>query len=212
MRFRFRSRGLLSAALLSVAAACHDASTRPLRQSPLVGTWELTTHFDTFSFETGGPIAPDCPWTPGTSPYPYCTHYRTTTAGAYLAGLVEVTDSSSTADTVSKTVYAVGTLQVSFCDSIDYQGLTGCLHVSDRSIVQYKGLIAGPPDSTTTASLQISIDEPEDGFGLQRKMRTYSGLSLETYAGDSIYGPIYWGGGGRSPPSYRGSFVMRRVK
>ena len=211
---RLSTRALVRDGLLIViaAAACHDATTaiRPRLQSPLVGTWELTTHFDTFSFETSGPSAPECPWTPGTSPY-YCTHYRTTTAGAYLGGVLELTDTSSTADTLSKTLYAAGNLQVSFCDSIDFQGLTGCTHVSDRTSIPYSGTIAGKPDSTGTASLEIHVGEPADGFGLERAMRTYS-LRYSTYAGDSIYGPIYWGGGGRSPPSYRGTFVLRRVK
>jgi hypothetical protein len=187
-----------------VIVACSDA-TRPRLQSPLVGQWELTTHFDTFSFKTGAPSPPDCP---GFTMY--CTHIRTTTDGAYLGGTLELTDSNSTADTLSKTVYASGTLQVSFCDSIDYQGLTGCSHVSDRAAIEYRGTIVGPPDGSGTPSLTINVGEPGDGFGLQRTMRTYS-QRYSTYAGDSIYGPNFWGGGGRSPPSYRGTFVLRRV-
>jgi hypothetical protein len=138
MRVSRRACALLSAAVLVVALACSDATTRPRLQSPLVGTWELTTHFDTFSFETGAPSPPDCPVAPpGTSQFPYCTHYRTTTAGASLGGLLELKDTTSTSDMLSNTVYAAGTLQMSFCDSIDYQGLTGCAHVSDRAAIKY---------------------------------------------------------------------------
>lgn len=187
-----------------VIAACSD-STRPDWLHPLAGRWELTTHFDTFSFETGAPSPPDCP---GFTEY--CTHYRTTTAGAYLGGTLELMGSNSKTDRLSDTVYASGTLQVSFCDSIDRQGLTGCAHVSDRAAIEYRGTIVGSPNSPTP-SLLVNIGEPGDGFGLQRVMRTYS-LKYSAFAGDSIYGPIYWGEGGRSPPSYRGTFVMRRVR
>ena len=185
-----------------VIAACSD-STRPRLQSPLVGQWELTTHFDTFSFETGAPSPPDCVYA-----NMYCTHFRATTDGAYLAGMIDLRDTSSSTDSVTKTVLASGTLQGSFCDTIDRTLLTGCTHVSDRTALEYIGVVTGVPDSTLRGSLDIVLKKPDDTYGLQQPVvATYSG----TYAGDSIYGPIYWATSGRSPPAYRGTFVMRRV-
>ncbi|HEX5971518.1 MAG TPA: hypothetical protein VFY85_06300 [Gemmatimonadaceae bacterium] len=188
-----------------VIVACSD-STRPRLQSPLVGQWELTTHFDTFSFETGAPSPPDCVYADM-----YCTHFRTTTDGAYLAGVIELQDATSSTDTVTKTVLASGMVQTRFCDQVDYNYTTavGCLHVSDLATVSYAGQITGPPDSTATQALDVVIGEPGNVFGGNITMRSHDA----TYAGDSIYGKLYWGqSGGRSPPTYRGTFVLRRVK
>lgn len=142
----------------------------------------------------------------------YCTHFRTTTDGAYLGGMIEVRDSSSSADTVSKSVIASGTVQTRFCDQIDFNYTTaaGCLHLGDITLKSYSGYITGKPDSTTPGSLHVEIGEPNDSYvGISMSMRSYDA----TFAGDSVYGSVYWGeSGGRSPPTYRGTFVMRRVK
>jgi hypothetical protein len=207
MRLESRASLLFVGVLLISAVACHDASTGPRLQSPLVGTWELTTHFTLFSFETGAPSPPDCMY-----PDMYCTHFRTTTDGAYLGGTVEVRDSSSSTDTVSKSVVASGTVETRFCDQIDSSYITaaGCLHMGDFAAKSYSGYITGKPDSTTPGSLDVAIGEPNDSYvGISISMRSYDA----TYAGDSIYGTVYWGeSGGRSPPTYRGTFVMRRAK
>jgi hypothetical protein len=206
MRLSARVSLPLSCALFVIAAACHDATTRPRLVSPLVGQWDLTTHFDVFSFETSAPSPPDCIYADM-----YCTHFRTTTDGAYLAGTIEVEDSTMSADTLSKTVFASGLVETRFCDEVDnnYMTAAGCLHVSDLASVVYIGQITGMPDSTTTGSLDVVIGEPGDAFGGNITMRSYDA----TYAGDSIYGSVYWGqSGGRSPPTYRGTFVLRRVQ
>lgn len=184
--------------------ACSD-STRPRLQSPLVGQWTLTTHLDSFSFETAAPSPPDCP-----GYTMYCTHVRTTTDGAFLGGTIDVQDSSSSVDTLAKTVFASGMVQTRFCDEVDYSYVTaaGCLHVGDLAVVAYGGQITGTPDSTATGSLAVVIGEPGDVFGGNITMRSHHA----TFAGDSIYGSMYWGqSGGRSPPTYRGTFVLRRV-
>ena len=205
MRLTTRVSLPLSGVLLLFAAACHDATTRPRLVSPLVGQWELTTHLDTFTFETAAPSPPDCP-----NYTVYCTHVRTETDGAYLAGMIEVEDSTSSSDTISTTVFAHGTVEARFCDEVDdsYVTAAGCLHVSDLTSIAYSGTISGVPDSTTPGSLDVVIGEPGDAFGFSITMRSYDA----TFAADSIYGSIYWGqSGGRSPPTYRGTFVMRRV-
>jgi hypothetical protein len=205
MRLSARVSLPLSGLLLLVAAACHDATTRPRLVSPLVGQWELTTHFDTFSFETSAPSPPDCIYADM-----YCTHFRTTTDGAYLAGIIELQDSTLSADTLSKTVFANGMVETRFCDEVDtnYMTAAGCLHVGDLATVAYIGRITGMPDSTTAGSLDVEIGEPGDAFGGNITMRSHDA----TFAGDSIYGHAYWGQSGeRSPPTYRGTFVLRRV-
>ena len=204
MRIYHRTCGFLAGAALVAAVACGDATTKPHPQSPLVGTWELTTHFDTFTFETGSPSPPDC-----TSTSPYCTHKRTTVDGAYLGGTLQVQDSLGMHGVVATSVQANGVLMQSDCDSIDYRGLTGCTHVRPRAAVSYVGDITGTPDSTTTGSLDVVIHILPDQYGdIWTAMRARSA----TYAGDSIYGRVVWGDYGRSPPTYYGSFVMRRVK
>ena len=192
--------------LLAVSAACHDAPTRPRLQSPLVGKWELTTHFDTFTFETPAPSPPDCPNSGGM----YCTHYRTTTDGAYLGGMIEVTDTSSSGDTLITRVVATGVLQVSYCDSFD---LSGCVHWSARTPIPYTGAIDGTP--VRGGGLYFYMGEPQDPNSASDNYRLLrpngSNFNL-TYAGDSIYGPAYWGkAAGRSPPSFRGTMVLHRV-
>ena len=200
---RMMTRGLPVVGLLLVAASgCHEPS-RPRLQSPLVGVWELTTHFDEFSFETPAPSPPDCPGSTW-----YCTHRRTTTDGAYLGGLIEVRDTSSTAATLTRTVSASGPVVASFCDVIDTQNLTGCVHVSDRATVTYAGQISGDPDSSNTKTLDVLIGEPGNANGDNLVLHSYEA----SYAGDSVYGPARWRhSGGRSPPTYFGTFVLRRV-
>ena len=201
MRLYYRACGFLAGAALVAAVACGDATTKPYPQSPLVGTWELTTQFDTFSFETG--------YAPPTCMQTYCTNYRTTVDGAYLGGTLQVQDSLGMHGIVATSVQVNGVLTKSDCDSIDYRGLTGCTHVGPRAAVSYVGDITGTPDSTTTGSLDVVIHILPDQYGdIWTAMRARSA----TYAGDSIYGRVIWGDYGRSPPTYYGSFVMRRVK
>lgn len=207
MRSPHRALLALIGALLVAVVACGSISDPPKIQrvpSPLAGTWELTTHLDAFSFETSAPSPPDCP-----ENSMYCTHLRTTTAGAYLGGAVDIRDTSSAADSIARTLLVTGVLQVSFCNSIDYAGLTGCTSVSDRAAIQYAGSIGKSDYGDTPESLSFVIGEPDDGSGRHREVRS---LNLR-YAGDSIYGPIYWGASaGRSPPSYRGTIVLHRVR
>jgi hypothetical protein len=204
MRLVFRRLPLVLGTLLVAAAACQDATVAH-PQSPLVGVWDVTTTFQTFTFETGAPSPPDCP-----GYTMYCTHSRTTTDGAYLAGVLEVRDTSTDGDPAHRTVVASGPFDVSFCDVVDFDGLTGCTHVSARAVIDYSGAISGVADTSMHQSLTLDVGEPGgDVFGLNRQLRSYDA----TFAGDSMYGSIYWGsGGGRSPPTYHGTFVAHRRK
>lgn len=195
------------AILVVLGAACHEASTKPRLQSPLVGVWELTTHFDTFTFETPAPSPPDCPYSTQ-----YCVHYSGTTEGAYIGGLLEVRDTSSSTDTLGRTLVVTGTLQSSFCDTIEKYPPTGCTHVSDLAPVQYTGSMQVASDGATAGSIGFGIAEPSLG-SWPNPLVLFSALPGRLrYAGDSIYGPVYWGTmQGRSPPSYRGTMVLRRV-
>ena len=186
-----------------VSIACNDVEA-PRPVNPLVGTWELTTVLDTFSFETPAPSLPDCPYHTE-----YCTHYRTNTAGAGIAGMLEVSEQTPGADPAAD-LLVEGDLMASFCDVIDYQGLTGCTHVSDSKSVHYTGSISGFTTDSTMGTLHFVIGEPDPtGFGLGQQLRSYA----VTVDSDSMYGNIYWGsGGGRSPPTYRGTFVAHRQK
>jgi hypothetical protein len=190
----------LSSVLVIVAAACHDAPTQLHPQSPLVGQWMLETHPDTFVFVTG-PSYVDCQ-----NVGDYCTHYRTTVDSAYLGGMLQVQDSLGPTGVVAASVQATGTLTQRFCDSIDYDGLTGCTHVGTMGSGSYVGDIVGTRDRTTTRSLDASMMEVTPGTSTGRMLT----LLDATYAGDSIYGRFMWGVPGHSA-QYRGAFVMRRV-
>jgi len=200
-----RLTALALIAAIVVAAACHD-TTRPRRQSPLVGTWELTTHFDTFVFETPGASPPDCP-----NATQYCVHFSSNTGGPYLGGILEVQDTSSSADTLgSSTVVIAGMLQSSFCDAAGSYPPIGCTHVSARVPVQYAGNMTVTQDGTTAGSIWLWLSEPYVGSWPNPRIL---GSGPLTYAGDSIDGRVpHWGTiQGRSPPTYRGTVVLRRV-
>ena len=183
-----------------VSIACNDVEA-PRPVNPLVGTWELTTVLDTFSFETAAPSPPDCP-----GYTMYCTHYRTNTDGAGLSGMLEVSEQTSGADSAADLIVE-GDLMSSFCDVIDYQGLTGCTHVSDSKVIHYTGAISGFTTDGTMGTVRLAIGEPDpSGFG-SRSLRSND----VTVDADSMYGHIFWGNsGGRSPPTYRGTFVAHR--
>jgi len=208
MRLDSRAVLAMTGAMIALVAACDGSVNDPPQvqkiQSPLVGQWLLTTKMDTFTFETG-PSTPDC-----AANNPYCTHYRTTVNGAYLGGVLTVQDSFGLKGVVAPSVQVSGTLTRAFCDSTDYKGATGCTHVGPQIAVLYKGSIYGDPDSTKANSISFSVGEPDDGSGFHLEARSYVNL---TYAGDSLYGRFRWGmSAGRSPDSYMGRMVLRRVK
>ena len=199
MRLRLRACGLLLSVLVIVVAACHDAPTQPRPQSPLVGQWMLETRPDTFTFVTG-PTYVDCQ-----NMGDYCTHYRATVDSAYLGGMIQVQDSLGPTGVVAA-AQATGTLTQRFCDTIDYNGLTGCTHVGTTGPASYVGDIGATRDSTTTESLDAYMMEVTPGTSTGRRLTMLNA----TYAGDSIYGRFVWGAPGHSA-QYRGAFVMRRL-
>jgi len=204
MRHFSRTSVSLSVALLSAIAACGSISDPKIQQvqSPLVGRWMLETHSDTFVFVTG-PSSVD-----GYCSGPYCAHHRTTVAGAYLGGVLEVQDSLGLKGNVATSVQAAGTLTQAFCDSVDYNHYTGCTHVGAPVTASYIGEISERSDSSTVKSLDIAIKETIPGTTAGRVLY----IPGATYAGDSIYGRFGWWGEPGHGPGYMGTFVMRRLR
>src|SRR5438067_4552430 len=117
----------LAACVLAVAIASN--CNQPATPGPAVIKYDVTTTLDSFSFETGAPSPPDCP-----NSTLYCTHRRAF-SGAELFGTLILTDSSSHPNELVPT----GMFGGKFCDSIDYAGLTGCLHVAAIPLTTYEG-------------------------------------------------------------------------
>jgi hypothetical protein len=88
-----------------------------------------------------------------------------------------------------------------FCDSIDYAGLTGCLHVAAVPVTDYEGGLWLRMGSQTTDFVgQVG------GRGATRLI-FFAGKS----SGDSVYGTVWWKEKeARSPPTHFGRFVARR--
>ena len=183
-------RSTLAACALAVAIASN--CNEPAAVVPTVITYDVTTTLDSFSFETGAPSPPDCP-----NSTLYCTHRRAF-SGAELFGTLILIDSASNPNEVVPT----GTFGGKFCDSIDYAGLTGCLHVGAIPLTVYEGGL-WPRRALDTTSLFFG---QVGGRGSTRAIY-FVGKS----SGDSLYGTLRWVQMVyRSPPTHYGRFVARR--
>jgi hypothetical protein len=188
---------------LVIAANC----TEPV---PPVAIYDLATQLDTFSFETGGPSVPDCPYQYTI----YCTHIRGF-SGATLTGTLTLVDHWHLETTpvagTTEVANVTGSFGGQFCDAIDYSALSGCLHVAPISLAPYVGTLThhrSQPDSSFSFEIdQGPLNEYGVGFG-----RVVAGSG--TMAGDSLYGRVYWYFGmfARSPPTHSGRFVAHRRK
>src|SRR4051812_45943848 len=109
-----------------IGSNCGDPAPAPV--APTIRTFDVTTTFDSFSYETSAPSLPDCPpEPPGFPPYPYCTHYRAY-SGATLTGTFTTADTFPALPT-SGSFSAKGSFSGQFCDAIDNASATGCVHV-----------------------------------------------------------------------------------
>jgi hypothetical protein len=200
---RMHRRSPLRVALLAFAAllVASCGSTEPRHVSgPLVGTWDITTALDTFTFETPAPSPPDCP-----AFTLYCTHLRADTLGRLAVTLtigdsVVTTTGAGVYNEVSSVVWG------SFCDSLPNLGT--CAHARPIGPVVYPiGQVTGPRSVIAAGDrVQGELWGPTVG---QREIVSLSGR----FDGDSIIGTVYWAMYvSRSPPSHRGTFVARRRK
>jgi len=188
MSHKLTSASTLAGCVLAVAIASN--CNEPAAIGPTVTTYDVTTTLDAFSFETGAPSPPDCP-----NATLYCTHVRAF-SGAELFGTLILTDTASSASELVPT----GAFGGKFCDSIDYAGLTGCLHVAAIPLTPYEGGLWMRPQP---------IDFAGTVGGLAGRVIFFSGKS----SGDSLYGTVRWmEKEGRSPPSHLGRFVAHRRK
>jgi hypothetical protein len=189
MSHKLTNASTLAACVLAVATASN--CNEPAAVGPTVITYDVTTTLDGFSFETGAPSPPDCP-----NATLYCTHYRAF-SGAELFGTLILTDTASSASELVPT----GTFGGKFCDSIDYAGLTGCLHVAAIPLTPYEGGLWPRPQT-------IDFTGTVGGRDFSRVI-FFVGKS----SGDSLYGTVRWmEKEGRSPPSHLGRFVAHRRK
>jgi len=188
MSHKLTNASALAACVLAAATASN--CNEPTAFGPIVTKYEVTTTLDGFSFETGAPSPPDCP-----NATLYCTHVRAF-SGAELFGTLILTDTAPSASELVPT----GTFGGKFCDSIDYAGLTGCLHVATIPLTPYEGGFWPRPKT---------IDFAGTVGGLSGRVIFFSGKS----SGDSLYGTVRWmEESGRSPPSHWGRFVAHRRK
>jgi hypothetical protein len=196
-----RSAALLRAILLAaITAGCRDA-VAPDRAHPLSGTYDVTSTLQTFSFETPAPSPPDCP-----DFTLYCTHVRAAN-GASLGGVLVIGDSTASLGALTDFRDVHATFTGRFCDVIDYQTLTGCARLGEPATLDYPvGTLVVGPDFATDTLLTLTVRAAES---LGRNVML-TGVRLR---GDSLTGAIAWRlTTGRSPPTYRGTFVARRRK
>jgi len=187
----------MGALALTCALSC---ATEPA--NPLVGTFDVTTTLDTFTFETAAPSPPDCP---GSTLY--CTHSRPAN-GATLSGSVSVANVTNVNSANGPTLESTnvhGEFTGRFCATIDYQNLTGCMTLGGQQTLEYpSGVLRS---SGVLTDISILLDGPIVHTTDPRRVW----LTEATFAGDSIAGRVYWAlSTGRSPPAYRGTFVARR--
>jgi hypothetical protein len=197
MSMRLRTTGC-ALLLTAIAVACSDA-TAPDRRHPLSGTYDVETTLTTFSFETAAPSPPDC-----TSFTLYCTHVRPAT-GVPLSGVLVVGDSTVPIDRLTDFRDVHGTFTGRFCDTIDYQTLTGCAHLGESTTIDYPlgtFVVASTYATDTTLVLTLRTRESLGPNVMLSGMR---------FRGDSLTGAITWRMTvNRSPPTFYGTFVARR--
>lgn len=226
---RIGLRALVACALL-VVAACRESAAPPAADTTqpfiiidptapshptyhlthgLVGTWDVTTVLDQFSFETGVILGdPEC-----TNTF-YCTHHRPAN-GATLAGALVIGDSVAQGSVpgtppLSWLEYPVvrGTFTGRFCDTVDYQTLTGCTHLGETTTLDYpsgyfRGYPSGPSPADTSYGGVVRGPNPAG--------RNISFVIVSIDGTDAFSGRVYWEmTTGRSPPSYSGRFIAHR--
>lgn len=187
-----------------LAAGCGSlAAPAPVPPAPtLVGTWSVSTVLDTFYFETPGdwPPSAECagPW--------YCTRRRAAGA-ATLSGTLTVAAPIVILEYPSRGEPGVsGVFSGLFCDRIDLNGYTGCLHVAPvNSLSLPIGGIVPAPDFSDSRRFFATVTDT-GGFAPRIS------FTDAVLAGDSIYGFVSWQMTvNRSPPRYSGRFVAHRV-
>lgn len=196
MRHAARIAQLFSIALIVVAAACSD-SAAPQPKNPVDGVWDVTTVLDTFTFETSPASYPDC------DQYAqYCTH-RMEADGAILSGTLTIRDDVPDDDALESAELS-GSFVGRFCDDIAFVGATGCLQLPPSTIEYPIAVVYGPSSDASGAIFSAWLSA--DGM-LSPKI----GLTNVEFDGDSLHGDITWSlTEGRSPPTYRGTFVAHR--
>ena len=171
-------------ACATVTVSCGD--TVAPRVHPVSGTYLFTTTLDSLSHEADGPLA--C----GAGSIGYCTLWAASTTGA-LSGTFVVDDAVETMLDWGGPVYN------SVSGHAD--GLFGSQPVS---VTIASGAVTGPVTMADTAR-QVGVQLAGTG---QERIRL-SG----TMAGDSIVGTVAWSQVfARSPSTYKGTFVARRIR
>jgi hypothetical protein len=185
---RRNDRRHLALFAFAVAIAANCAEPGGLDRQAGLTTYDVTTTLDSFSFETSGPGCLSL----------YCFHFRAF-AGAELTGTLTLPDSALRPDDP----LATGTFGGTFCDSIDYVDLTGCLRVATIRVMAFEGYVSPRmPDDPTFSLFMVSRDSTPE--------ITFSVLRAE---GDSLVGRVSWTlRPWRFPPTHYGRFVARRRK
>lgn len=183
---RVNVRGLRLGAITQLVAVAANgvADSTTLIVPSVGGVYDLTTRFQTFSFETGAPSPPDCP-----GYTMYCTHTRAFDGAALEGTLIVARQSVS------------GRLGGLFCSE---WSLAGCSAVKAMPTADYgyvprfKAL-----DGVGAFHIQLQLGGYADSF---TPLVFFHG----TASGDSLYGTLSWSQyQGRSPPTHSGTFVAR---
>ena len=176
-----RARSLLAAVVVTIGIACGDAPSPPLLD-PYFPTYDLTTSLDSFAFEV------PCP--PSINGMVYCSRSVAVTSGARLSGPF----------TLGPAGVASAAFDGAFCDQIDLDRLTGCLHASPVAL-----------DLPLPGSWEIrDIDDTT------QHVRFSIGNNLGTIAldgvpdGDGFRGRVSWTMISTGfPPMHFGTFIAR---
>jgi hypothetical protein len=184
MLIRPSFRPAFALALVALGTSCSDA-TAP-RLHPMSGVYAFTTALDSLSYEDSGPLG--C----GSINIMYCVRWKADSRG-HLTGTFEVDDDVSPDSGPGGLVY----------DQVDGQA-EGTFGDQAVSVLAPSGSLSGPVDaSDTTRSVVVVLT------GSAREGIRLAG----TVAGDSIVGTVYWSQTvARNPPTYKGTFVARRVR
>jgi hypothetical protein len=195
---------LMATIVLGVAAACHDADPTnvdpPDPSPPLTGTYDFTARFTAFTFEVSSASSPEC-----SRDSPYCTLQRAPGDGSLTGTLVVGDSAAALTPTMTELRDVHGTFVGRFCEFVDFITLTGCGRVGASTTYDYRsGWIAAAEPFQGSAPFLGVLTGPETGDGYVR-------LQTARQDADSLYGIVYWRlVGGRSPPTYTGTFVARR--
>jgi hypothetical protein len=180
-----RIRGFVTALMMAIASAC-AGSTEPSRSI----TFDVTTSFTEFSFETPAPSPPDCP-----NYTLYCTHVRPFT-GATLSGTLMLDETARVGGSV--TAQLAGT----FCNAWSVSP-TGCTSVKDSPLHEYHEDSFRTPHPTTG---EVVLQQGD--FFSTAVLLTYDS-PLET--SDTVRGTIrFMEYQYRDPPTHIGTYLAVR--